>query len=165
MERPLYKPRYKVNNKLYWPLISINTETNNIGMVVKRNNKYNLDWNWLSNNPSAIQILERSQGKTQWGYLAYNKNAINYLIKHQNKINWNELINYTDATINCMYILQNNNNKLNWIPVNEYTEFLKYDYYGLRIANQVLKEELIQVAMHPNRISKWLDDGIDIDDI
>jgi len=64
-----------------------------------------------------------------------------------------------------MYILENFENKLNWIPVSENTDILKYDYCAMRTANQALKKELIQVAMHPNRISKWLDDGIDIDDI
>ena len=63
--------------------------------------KKRIDWDALSQNPNAIELLEQYQNKTRWDYICLNPNAINLIKKHMEyiqsnneeyyKINWNLL--------------------------------------------------------------------------
>jgi hypothetical protein len=35
----------------------------------------------------------------------------------------------------------------------------------MRESHKELKEEIIQKSMHPDRVSKWLENGLDLDDL
>jgi len=54
-------------------------------------NESKLNWNWLSSNPNAIELLEKNQDKIDWDWLSKNPNALHLLEQNQNKINWNYL--------------------------------------------------------------------------
>ena len=40
-----------------------------------------LNWNYLSYNPNAIELLKENQDKIDWDYLSFNINAIELLKK------------------------------------------------------------------------------------
>ena len=46
-----------------------------------------INWNNLSLNPNAIQILEQNVDKINWKYLSSNPNAIHLLEQNIDKIN------------------------------------------------------------------------------
>ena len=52
-----------------------------------------LDWNYLSENPNAIEFLERNPDKINWSNLSSNINnrAIEILLQNQDKIIWETL--------------------------------------------------------------------------
>jgi hypothetical protein len=47
-----------------------------------------LDWEGLSDNPSAIPILEQNLDKVCWDNLSKNPNAIPILEQNLDKVNW-----------------------------------------------------------------------------
>ena len=48
----------------------------------------NLNWIYLSENPSAIQLLEENPDKINWENLSGNPNAIHLLEQNLDKINY-----------------------------------------------------------------------------
>jgi uncharacterized protein YlzI (FlbEa/FlbD family) len=52
-----------------------------------------LNWDLLSKNPNAIELLKENQDKIDWCNLSLNPNAIELLEENPDKINWN-LISY-----------------------------------------------------------------------
>jgi hypothetical protein len=50
-----------------------------------------LDWENLSLNPNAIEMLKENPDKIEWGYLASNPNAIDLLKANLDKIEWGYL--------------------------------------------------------------------------
>ena len=47
-----------------------------------------IDWEFLSENPNAIHLLEKNMDKIDWEYLSKNPNAIYLLQQNIDKINW-----------------------------------------------------------------------------
>ena len=47
-----------------------------------------LDWNYLSSDPNAIELLEANPDKINWYYLSSNPNAIELLEANLDKIFW-----------------------------------------------------------------------------
>ena len=47
-----------------------------------------LNYEYLSENPNAISLLEENFSKINWYNLSQNKNAIHILEKNLNKIDW-----------------------------------------------------------------------------
>jgi hypothetical protein len=39
-------------------------------------NPENIDWIWLSSNPSAMRLIEANPEKINWSYLSLNPNAV-----------------------------------------------------------------------------------------
>ena len=55
--------------------------------------KDKIDWDWLSSNPNAIDLLKDNQDKINWYSLSSNPNAIKLLkerIKYENNLDYNE---------------------------------------------------------------------------
>ena len=50
-----------------------------------------LDWEWLSENPNSIHMLEKNLDKVNWEWLSWNPNASHILEKNLDKINWYQL--------------------------------------------------------------------------
>ena len=48
----------------------------------------NLDWEILSQNPNAINLLEQNMDKINWNEILINPNAIHLLEQNIKKINW-----------------------------------------------------------------------------
>jgi len=62
-----------------------------------------LDWNNLSANINAIDLLENNQDKIDWESLCLNPNAINLLKENQNKIDW-YLLSQNKNAINLLHL-------------------------------------------------------------
>ena len=97
-----------------------------------------LEWCNLSMNPNAIHLLEKNPDKIDWAFLSQNPNAIHLLEQNVNKIKWNLLL------------------------FNPNIFELNYEFLKKRM--DVLREELMMKAWHPNRVNKWLEEGIDMED-
>ena len=98
-----------------------------------------LNWQWLSKNPNAIHILEQNMYEVNWCCLSTNPNAID--------------------------ILELNPDKISWFSLSRNPSIFELDYKGLKERCSVYKEELICKAFHPSRISRYLDMGIEIEDL
>jgi hypothetical protein len=48
-----------------------------------------VNWDYLSRNPNAIDILEQNLDKVNWYGLSENPNAIHLLEQNLDKIKWN----------------------------------------------------------------------------
>ena len=99
----------------------------------------NLDFRRLSKVASAIRILERNLDKVDWYMMCQNPEAIHILEKNQDKINWNS------------------------ISFN--SEIFDYSYEYLEERCNVFKEELIQKAMSPKKLQRYIDEGYNIEEI
>jgi hypothetical protein len=69
-----------------------------------------IDWDSLSLNELAIDLLEENIDKINWSNLSYNKNAIHLLEKYIYRINWKNL----SANENAIHLLEKYRDKINW---------------------------------------------------
>ena len=86
-------------------------------------------------------MLKQNPDKIDGKRLSYNKNpeAMELLEKYQDKIDW------WHFTLNPnIFIL---------------------DYSKMKENRKELNREIIEKAMHPTRIAKWLEHGLNLDDI
>jgi len=70
----------------------------------------NLDWSQISENPTAIFLLEKNQDKIDWNLLSLNPSAIYLLAKNLNKICWY----YLSLNPSAIHLLEKNQDKINW---------------------------------------------------
>jgi len=87
-----------------------------------------LYWNYLSENPNAIDLLEKNQKKIDWCRLSVNPNAIHLLEQNQEIIIWKYLT--TNPSI------------------------FELDYEAMKRNNQATYKELIKEVMKPSRVFK-----------
>lgn len=84
-------------------------------------------------------------------------------------IDWNSFSpkNFTEESVRRLKIFQNEINYpdlLQKINIFEFDYNALVDYNSLNVRCNIYKEELIMTALHPSRIQKYLDQGIDLDD-
>ena len=140
----------------------LNGKTSPTSVTYQRNEtKIYWNWNWLSGNPNAIQLLKKNPDKIDWTCLSGNPNAINLLQQTPDKINWRWL----SGNPNAIHLLEKNLDKIIWERLSENPSIFEIDYNLLRERCSIYKEELIQVAMHPSRIEKYLEQGISIEEL
>jgi len=120
-----------------------------------------LNWKELSKNTRAIHILELNLDKIDWFYLSHNPQAIHILAQNIDKINWSWL----SANHNAINLLALNKDKIDWCVLLENKSIYELDYDFLKKNCNIFKKELIEKAMHPLRIKKLLDSGIEIEDL
>jgi len=70
----------------------------------------NLDWDMLSQNKNAIDLLKAFPDKINWKNLSKNPNAIELLSKNQDKINWKNL----SSNWNAIKLLKKNKDKIHY---------------------------------------------------
>ena len=92
-------------------------------------------------NPNAIRLIEQNP----------HKHGINWI--------WLSRQPYT------MELFKNNIDKIDWYYFTENPEIFVYDYEAMREANREFKEELMQRAWHPSRVARWLEAGMDLEDL
>jgi hypothetical protein len=97
-----------------------------------------LDFRSLSSLASAIPILEKNLDKVHWYYLCRNPAAIHILEKNQDKIDWDSL-SYN-------------------------SEIFDYSYEYLEERCNIYKEELIQKAMSPKKLQRYIDEGYNVEE-
>lgn len=70
----------------------------------------NLDWDNLSLNPRAIQLLEKNLDKINWDYLSLNPNAISILEAHLDRVYWPSL----SQNPNAIHRIEANLDRVSW---------------------------------------------------
>ena len=89
-----------------WDALSSNPNAIDLLMA----NKDKIDWFNLSKNPNAIHLLEANQDMIDWSNLSKNSNAIDLLKANQDKINWSNL----SKNPNAIELLEKNEDKIDW---------------------------------------------------
>jgi hypothetical protein len=95
-------------------------------------------------------LLEENQDKINWNILSENLNAIELLEENQDKINWNIL----SENLNAIELLKENQNKIDWFRLSKNRAIFDLDYEAMKIANQLIYEELLKEVMKPSRVFK-----------
>jgi hypothetical protein len=140
--------------------------------IIKQNlHKLNNNaWQMLAKNPNAIPIIQENLYKLDdsgWRYLTENPNAISILEEHLDKINWYAL----SCNKNGVQILEKNIDKIACYAFFDYKTFsvnapiFEIDYETISKRCSIYKEELMQVALHPDKIEKYLQQGILVEDL
>jgi hypothetical protein len=98
-----------------------------------------IHWSMLSKNPSAIHLIEQNIDKINWGCLSTNPSAI--------------------------HILERNPDKISWFSLSRNPSIFELDYKGLKERCSIYKEELISKVFHPSRIMRYLDMGVELEEL
>ena len=118
------------------------------------NDKLNWDWDWLSENPNAIPILEQNLDKIDWALLSWNLNAIPILQQNLDKVNWVLL----STNPNAIHLLEQNIDKIDWVQLsanlNAIHLLFKYDFNKMKESCKEFNKELIEYVYHPIRLIK-----------
>jgi len=148
----------------YW--VTLATNKNAIHLLEKIIDNLNLDqdnsnykrkyafWNSLSENPNAIPLLEKNFKKISWHNLWKNINAIKIYEKYPDKDINNCICNVTIYLSNIDY-----KNLSFDMPIFE------LDYETIEKRCNIYKEELMQVALHPSRIERYIQMGISVHEL
>ena len=124
-----------------------------------------LHWDGLSRNPNAISLLEENLDELYdencFRNLSENPNAISLLEKNPDIICWAWL----SSNSNAIPLLEKNLNKLHedcWESLSKNPSIFELDYKKMKKQMvEIYLEELMMVALHPTRISAWLDAGFE----
>ncbi len=177
-------------HKINWHTICSNTNPKAIELIqymIKDGLEYKLDWSLLSGNPSAMPILEQNQDKIVWSVLSSNPAAIHLLLQNRHKINYKQLCRNTHPTAieiirtlpaNQIYwpyvcsnpsaidFLEENQQHIHWFYLSGNPAIFRYNYTKMaNIRNELIRDELLSVALHPSRISTWLRQGVLLSEI
>jgi hypothetical protein len=133
-------------NHCSWQLLARNPNPNAIPIIEENLDKLdNSGWRYLSENPNAIHILEKNLHNISWYNLSSNKNSIQILEKNVDKILCYSFFDYENFSVKA--------------------HIFELDYEIIEKRCSIYKEELMQVALHPSRIEKYLEQGISVEDL
>ena len=93
--------------------------------------KDKLNYDNLSSNHKAVQLLEQNPDKINWKKLSQNPNAIHLLQQNPEKIDW-DILSYNPA-------------------------IFEIDYNALYKRIEPFKEQLIAQCFHPDRLVRYLE--------
>jgi alkylated DNA nucleotide flippase Atl1 len=62
-------------------------------------------------------------------------------------------------------ILKKNPDKINWVLISLNPNIFELDYGFLRKRMDIIREELMMKAWHPLRVMKWVESGLDMEDL
>ena len=116
-----------------------------------------IDWDYLSENPNAIELLKENQDKINWNHLSKNPNAIELLKENQDKIDWGTL----SLNKNAIELLKENQDKIDWGNFSKNPNIFTYDYKKMKenMKNSGIAEELMAYIFNPKNMEKWIDWG------
>ena len=142
----------------------------------------NINWYNLSSNPNAIELLKENPEKIEWKILSGNPNAIELLKENPEKIKWSmvctiqkkeaiDLIrnnlekkhyNYLDwCALSCnpfaIELLKENPKRIHWDELSLNPAIFQYNYQEMKINNEKLMNEVIEMALNPIRINDLMD--------
>ena len=109
-----------------------------------------LDWDELSSNENAINLLEQNQDKIIWSSLSFNENAIELLEQNQDKIDWR----FLSTNKNAIKLLEKNQDKINWKIISSNPSIFELDYKKMKINFEPFIEELNEKVFNPDRITR-----------
>jgi len=142
--------------------------------------KDKLNWNFLSLNPNAIELLKENPDKINWYRLCLNENpnVIKILKENKDKIDWCclsenpnpkliELFQENPSEIKWTYLCKNpnaiellkeNRDKINWYYLSENPSIFTYDYETIKNKNKDLNEAVVFKALHPKRMLRLMEE-------
>jgi hypothetical protein len=144
-------------------------------------------WYSLSMNSNAVPLLEKYPEKINWGVIVRNRNAFHLLKKYNHLINdlgWEMLNRNPYATkfleqfphkvrpypsfmdlpdVDTIEIDEDeeDSDHIDWYCLSMNPSIYVYDYKQMKINMDILREELMQKALHPSRVIKWIELGYD----
>jgi len=121
-----------------------------------------IDWKELTSNPGAIDILLKNMDKIDYITLSANPHpkAIKLMMDiYPHYIYWHIFSMYVN---DYAFIVKSNKVLKGLIWSNP----IIFDYKAIsKYKMDIIKEELMMKTLHPSRIAKQLDQGLDIDDL
>jgi hypothetical protein len=171
--------------KIKWiTMLSQNPHPKAIELLSKNINK--IDWYYLSANPSAMQLLLQYPEKINWRGLSLNPSATDLLLKNTDKIDWFNF-NKNPHPTTIAYLKEHQEHiiwstlctnpsaeellilypeKILWHCLSSNPCIFEYNYKKCRTVfrTTLLKEEIIAMAMHPDRIDYYLKLGYTLSD-
>ena len=144
---------------IHWSILS----TNPSAIHIIEKNMHRIDWNKLSSNSSAIHILMQNPSRIDW--LNFSKNthpiAIEYMKQHLDKVNWPIL----SANPGAIELLKENKENISWYWLSLNPAIFEYNYPTMaKLRTEIIRDELISVALHPSRVCDWLQKGFTFSD-
>ena len=140
-------------NKLDWDGLSLNSNA----IELLKENKNKIHWWFLSGNPNSIELLKENKNKISWPCLSQNPNAIELLKENLDKIDWGWL----SSNPNAIELLKENQDKINWDNFSRNPSIMTYNYEILKydMKQSGIAEELMAYIFHPKNMNKWNDWG------
>lgn len=77
------------------------------------------------------------------------------------KVDWNLM----SKNPNAIHLLEKNPRRVNWTIISQNPSIFELDYSLMKERSSIYKQELIEKALHPSKIEKYLDMGIDIEEL
>jgi hypothetical protein len=148
------------NKLLYIKELSFNKNEELLQYLYKHHSQY-IDWNYLNTNPVAIDILLENMDKINYYQFSLNPHpkAVELLKQYPHRIDWE---NFSAHTKDYALIAQHNPILKDFI----WTNPIIFDYKAIsKYKMDIIKEELMQNVLHPRRIERWLEQGLDMDDL
>ena len=101
--------------------------------------------------------VKENQDKINWEYLSNNLYAIELLKKNKDNINWDML----SVNINAIELLNKNQHKFNWMGFSSNPNIMTYDYKKMKenMKNSGIVEQLMAYIFNPKNMEKWNDWG------
>jgi hypothetical protein len=82
--------------------------------------------------------------------------------KNLEKVNWQNL----SANPAAIELLKENQDKIAWYWLSKNPAIFEYNYSNMAKArSDVIREELVSVSLHPDRVSAWLQQGLTLADL
>lgn len=173
--------------KIKWiSMLSQNTHPKAIELLSKHINI--IDWYYLSSNPSAMPLLLQHPDKINWRGLSLNPHpsAVHLLFENTDKIDWYNFNKNPHPTI-IAYLKEHPDQivwatlcsnpgaeelfllypeKILWHCISSNPCIFEYNYKKCRTVfrTTLLKDELLAMAMHPDRIDYYLKMGYTLSD-
>jgi hypothetical protein len=114
-----------------------------------------VDWEYLSENPNAIPLLQNNLHKVDWYFLSSNQNAMYLLEDNLEEADWY----YISQNPNTISLLENNLDKVNWgfLSGNPNAIHLcfTYDYSRMKTQMQPFAQELACYVFQPLRMMRF----------
>jgi hypothetical protein len=151
----------KYPEKIDWSTIVYNTNPDAIRIIEQNLDKVS-SFVYLSENENAVHIIENNLHKIHdWKTFSKNPKAMHILEKNLDKVNWKTFSENPSA----IEILLKNMDKVCYKRLSRNPAIFEYDCQGLKEQCDIYREELIKKTMHPSRIQKLLEQGIDLEDL
>jgi len=130
-----------------------------------RENYHKINWFYISSNPAAIDIVLENLDKISTRYFNLNPHpkAIQYFKQNPDKIDWILMSMNPGAE----ELIVKNLDKVDWIMLSKNPCIFKYNVYECATVKRthLIKDELLATAFHPTRVSKYYNQGYNLNEI
>jgi hypothetical protein len=134
-------------------------------------------WNWImiSENPNLTieMILSNPNKQWNWNEISRNPNITMDIIKANPDKPWNWIMISENPNLTIEMILSNPDKIWSWFLMSRNPFIKEKELFELRIlkmnhqqfVQNYLFEELVKIALHPDKINKYLEMGYTIDEL